>query len=145
MSDIAFKGAVIGLQGGGASYAAQDLEGQAIGNAVPFQFSFETGFVSFGYDFISDNPTLFNAFDSQDMEGLAIGVITKIPGTVIISASLIATPVLLLTGTFTQQIDYVSEDFESYAIGSFISANNVGSTGLGTVTAPAAGQPRTTP
>ncbi len=129
MQDVQFTFATVSRSNVIAGdYAGQDLEGQTVGPVVPFTYSVQFGFVSFGYDFISPTPSSFNPYDSQDFEALADGTITKVPGTVTPELN---PPIILLDGIITQIINAGEEDFESYADGSITQLTK--STSLGDV------------
>jgi len=115
MYDVNFQPLVVSDREGVDQYAAQDLETQEVGDAVPFTSDFQSGFVYLAYDFIAPTPTEFNDYDDQDMEGLDVGVITQIPATVLTTE--IPSPVYFLAGTITTSENYAADDMETYSDG----------------------------
>jgi hypothetical protein len=57
MYDVNFQPLVVSDREGVDQYAAQDLETQEVGDAVPFTSDFQSGFVYLAYDFIAPTPT----------------------------------------------------------------------------------------
>ena len=123
MTDVIFMPGVVGRSNViPGDYAGQDLESQSVGVAVPFTYSVQFGFVSFGYDFISPTPSFFHGFDSQDMEALADGAITEIPATIPPLGPAVP-EVLFLVGKITQIVNAGEESLEFYDVGTITQIN----------------------
>ncbi len=81
MLDVIFTAGRILPTPGVSDYAAQDLEGQTVGDAVPFTYSERNGVVTLGLCFIYAGilpPPLFFGYGDDDLESYPVGDISKL-------------------------------------------------------------------